>query len=159
MTVRAVEGYLSRWVARCDVADLAQEAYLRLIDARRTYRSGMPFRPWLFAIVRHTALDAERARRRRSAREVVADPPADAATPYPAEEHLDGVRLVALLETLPRDQREVVWLARVEGLTSVEIGRVVGATPGAVKVRLHRATVRLKALLSGAESAPIQEAE
>ncbi|RPH56415.1 RNA polymerase subunit sigma-24, partial [bacterium] len=35
-------------------------------------------------------------------------------------------------------------LAHVEGLTSAEIGRLTGAKPGAVKVRLHRAHLRLR---------------
>jgi RNA polymerase sigma-70 factor (ECF subfamily) len=149
MTADAVEGYLRRWVRSTEVDDLKQEAYLRLIDARRTYRPDMPFRPWLFAIVRHTALDARRSRKRRALHESSDELVPEPAAPGPAEEHLDGVRLMEAMNALPEDQREVVWLARVQGMTSVEIGKVVGASPGAVKVRLHRATERLR-LLFGA---------
>lgn len=156
MTADAVEGYLRRWVRSSEVGDLAQEAYLRLIDARRTYRPDMPFRPWLFAIVRHAALDARRAQRRRDVHEAGEESVPEPAASGPAEEHVDGVRLMSVLNSLPEDQREVVWLARVEGMTSVEIGKVVGATPGAVKVRLHRATARLRQRFGG--GAPPEEA-
>ena len=60
---------------------------------------------------------------------------------------MDGALLLTSLRKLPASQHEVVWLARVEGMTSVEIGKIVGASPGAVKVRLHRATAALKAML------------
>jgi len=149
MTADAVAGYLQRWVRSSDVDDLCQEAYLRLIDARRTYRPDMAFRPWLFAVVRHAALDARRARMRRTLHETAEEDSPEPAAPGPAEEHLDGVRLMAKLNILPEDQREVIWLARVEGMTSVEIGKIVGASPGAVKVRLHRATERLRVLFGG----------
>ncbi len=62
----------------------------------------------------------------------------------PAEEHVDGTRLADLVQKLPMDQREAVWLSKVEGMTAVEIGRVVGATAGAVKLRVHRATEKLR---------------
>lgn len=144
--VRPLTGYLARLVSPGAADDLAQETFLRMIEARRTFRPGAPFRPWLYGIARHVALDARRrgARRREVA---VAEPPDRPVAPH-GEEHLDGLRLAELVGTLPPDQREVVWLARVEGLTSPEIAAVVGASPGAVKVRLHRATARLRALFA-----------
>ena len=146
-TAAAVAGYLGRWFDPVTASDMVQETYLRVVEARSTFRSDMPFRPWLFAIARHVALDAYRSRRRRALRETASDHGADVAVAPPAEEHVDGARLLAQLKTLPASQSEALWLSRVEGMTSVEIGRVVGATPSAVKVRLHRATTRLKAML------------
>ena len=146
-TAGAVAGYLGRWFGSTAAADLVQETYLRVVQARRTYRPDMPFRPWLFAIARHVALDAYRRRRRSSWREFVPDEMPEVLVKPPAEEHVDGVRLLAAVRKLPPSQHEVVWLARVEEMTSVEIGKIIGATPGAVKVRLHRATAKLKAML------------
>jgi RNA polymerase sigma-70 factor (ECF subfamily) len=51
------------------------------------------------------------------------------------------------LRQLPAKLRELVWLAEVEGWTSVEIARLAGASAGVVRVRLHRARQKLKALL------------
>lgn len=144
LTVSSVLGYLGRWVGRDRAHDLAQETFLRVVQARRTYRPDMLLRPWLFAIARHVALDARRTERRRFAREVGVDELPEVPIPPPSADHLDGVRLVDALERLPEEQREVVWLARVEGMTAAEIAKVVGASPGAVKVRLHRASARLR---------------
>src|SRR6187399_2257642 len=72
-TAAAVAGYLGRWLGSAAAADLVQETYLQVVQARRTYRADMPFRPWLFAIARHVALDAYRRRRRSSSRELGAD--------------------------------------------------------------------------------------
>ena len=149
-TAGAVTGYLGRWFGSGGAADLVQETYLRVLEARRTYRTDMPFRPWLFAVARHVALDAYRRRRRGSDREFVPEEMPEIPVKAPAEEHMDGARLLAAARKLPPNQHEVVWLARVEGMTSVEIGKIVGASPGAVKVRLHRATAKLKAMLGDA---------
>ena len=50
---------------------------------------------------------------------------------WPAEEHLDAVRVAEALRALLDAQREVVWLARVEGMTSREIAAAVGASRAA----------------------------
>jgi RNA polymerase sigma-70 factor (ECF subfamily) len=63
--------------------------------------------------------------------------------------------VAALLDALARlgpTDRRVVVLALVGGLSAAEIGVVVGASPGAVRVRLHRARRRLRDML-GAEAA------
>lgn len=144
LTASSVEGYLGRWVGREGAHDLMQETFLRVVQARRTYRPEMLFRPWLFAIARHVALDARRTHRRRRAREIGMDELPDVPTMPHGAEHVDGVRLMEALSRLPKEQREVVWLARVEGMTATEIAKVVGASPGAVKVRLHRASAKLR---------------
>lgn len=56
-------------------------------------------------------------------------------------------RLEEAISRLPANQQEVVWLAQVEGMSSTEISRVIGATPGAIKVRLHRANLKLRSWL------------
>ncbi len=148
-----VTGFLGRLVARDAAGDLAQETFLRVIEARRTFRPGAPFRPWLFGIARHVALDARRRWSRRNRREVAVPELPELPVAAAAEEHLDGLRLAELVEKLPADQREVVLLARVHGLTSPEIAQVVGASAGAVKVRLHRATAKLRAWFDAGDSA------
>ncbi|MBP7149063.1 MAG: RNA polymerase sigma factor [Acidobacteria bacterium] len=149
--------YLQRWVRGDRPDDLVQETFLRVIRARQTYQRGAPFRPWLFAIARHVALDMSRKRTRRGRREVAVDVLPERGVAPQAEAHVDAQRVAELLELLPENQREVVWLARVEGLTSVEIARVVGASPGAVKVRLHRATMRLRELLGPRHGPALEE--
>ena len=51
------------------------------------------------------------------------------------------------IQLLPDDYRTVLWLYDVLGFTHREIGDVIGITPGNVKVRLHRARKKMKAIL------------
>jgi len=65
--------------------------------------------------------------------------------------------VVALLDALARlgeTDRRVVVLSLVGGLSAAEVGRVVDASPGAVRVRLHRARNRLRTALTETDPAP-----
>ncbi len=151
-TVGEVERYFARHAEASDRSDLVQEVYLQVHRARRTYRRDLPFQPWLFAIARHVALMAGRRRRRKSGREVQVEefPEPGNAAAGPESDVLGRRRLARAIGRLPPEQKEAIRLAHVEGLTSVEIGRLMGATPGAVKVRLHRARLLLRGWFGGA---------
>src|SRR5262245_19234110 len=147
LTAPTVGGYLSRWGGAA-TDDLVQDFYLQVIRARRTYRPEMPFRPWFFAIATHVATNWTRRKRRKRDRESeIDDTPQDRLT-APRAPDLLRLRLAEALGRLPEDQRDVVWLARVGGLTADEIAPIVGASPGAVRVRLHRAEAKLREWLA-----------
>ncbi len=57
-------------------------------------------------------------------------------------------RVEAALSTLPEDQREVITLAHVLGLSRSEIGERLGKSEGAVRVLLHRSLARVSELLA-----------
>jgi RNA polymerase sigma-70 factor (ECF subfamily) len=144
LTAPAISRYLGRWVDSSRVGDLTQETFLQMHRARRTYRPELPFRPWLYAIARHVAQQALRTHGRKTSKEFgVGDYPDNL---HPSVEQAGSLRLEVeqALATLPFDQREAFWLAEVEGLTSVEISRLTGASEGAIRVRLHRAHKKLK---------------
>lgn len=147
LTVAGLESYLGRWARSAARDDLVQETYLQMHRARRTYRPELPFRPWLYAIARHVALWSLRTRRRRWSREIGVEEYPEKTTTEPQPDVLMRRRLEEAIARLPANQQEVVWLAQVEGMSSAEISRVVGATPGAIKVRLHRANARLRSWL------------
>src|SRR5260370_912653 len=54
--------------------------------------------------------------------------------------------VVALVKALPPDQAEIIMLRVVAGLEAGEVARIVGKTPGAVRVTAHRALRRLAGL-------------
>jgi RNA polymerase sigma-70 factor (ECF subfamily) len=54
-----------------DAEDLLQDCWIRIHRSRHTYRSSEPVMPWIYAIARHTRLDAYRKRRRLESREVL----------------------------------------------------------------------------------------
>jgi RNA polymerase sigma-70 factor (ECF subfamily) len=149
--VRRISPPLLRYFAasrssRNDAEDLLQDCWIRIHRARHTYRASEPVMPWIYAIARHTRLDAWRKKRRLESREslVAAIPETlHRASPEAAEE--DGFeRLVA---ALPDAQREVLVMLKVSGMSLDEVARATSSTIGAVKQKAHRAYVTLRRAL------------
>ncbi len=137
--------FLSRpGLPRSDAEDMLQECWMRIHRSRHTYRAEEPLLPWIFAIARHTRLDAFRRRQRQWSRETlvadVPEPPAPAATPQ-------GPDIAALLERLPESQREVLIMLKVSGMSLEEIARATASSVGAIKQKAHRAYTRLRQIL------------
>ncbi len=130
--------------------DLLQTTFLKIHGARRTWRRGERVRPWVFAIAGRARIDWLR---RHGRVEVEADealpdpaPHADPGAAAVARESADRVR--AAIESLPEAQRAVVHLHRFEELGFADIGRVLGISEGAAKLRAFRAYGRLRELLA-----------
>jgi RNA polymerase sigma-70 factor (ECF subfamily) len=103
---------------------------------------------WLFRIARHDLCDYRRraARARTENLDLVLDEAAqaeDAPEPWGLVERLEGARMVAALEQLSPDQREVLLLRLAAGLTVGEVAATLGKTTGAVKALQHRGLARL----------------
>ena len=132
-----------------EAEDVAGETWLQVVKGLPRFRGGEEaFRAWLFTIARHRAVDAGRSRSRRSdvplavTDEVTGQPMA----PDAAELALEAIAtrsVVALIKTLPRDHAEIIMLRVVAGLEAADVARIVGKTPGAVRVTAHRALRRL----------------
>ena len=65
LTADSIEAFLRQWTSPSAAKDLVQETYLRMLQARRSFRPELPFRPWLYSIARHVAQDARRTYARR----------------------------------------------------------------------------------------------
>lgn len=131
-------------VPRSEAEDSLQECWMRIHRSRHTYRAGEPVLPWIFAIARHTRLDAYRRRRRREAKEVLTAQVPD--VPAPAKSGGEE-RFTRLLEALPESQREVVIMLKVSGMSLEEVARATSSTVGAIKQRAHRAYEKLRLIL------------
>ena len=124
-----------------DVAEDAEQsawavAYRRLKDLREPDR----LRPWLMSIAANEARQIVRSRRRRTVRELSVG---DQSRSRPT----DDVSLIDLANAIARldpKDRAVVGLRFVGGFESAEIGRAMGMSASAVRVRLHRALQRLR---------------
>lgn len=143
---------------RAEAEDLTQETFLRAHRQLDQLVDPGALRAWLFRIATNVCTDflRERARRRR-----VEGPPDDeserAGEPVEASEGpslddlFDRANMSAcgeeLLARLPRGYRRVIFLHDLLGLTSVEIARLLRSTPGAVKIRLHRARASFRSAL------------
>jgi RNA polymerase sigma factor (sigma-70 family) len=138
--------FFVRLTGRVDVSeDLVQEAFMRALKYRESYRGDAGFVVWMYRVARNVFADHCRATAPREPieeAETIAD---GAPSPFERarlEEDLARLR-EALLRLSPED-REVLVLARFEGLRHDEIAVLLGCTTGAVKVRAHRALARLR---------------
>ncbi len=124
--------------------DIAAETWLQVVRDLGGFRGGVgEFRAWLFTVARHRAIDQGRA---RAARPVVpvAEPAEadDRRAPSAEEAAVDAEATTAalrLVATLPADQAEMVMLRVVAGLDVAAVATLVGRSPGAVRVAVHRA--------------------
>jgi RNA polymerase sigma-70 factor (ECF subfamily) len=130
---------------RNDAEDMMQDCWMRIHRSRHTYRASEPVMPWMYAIARHTRLDAYRKRRRLAAREVlVASAPDTLRHDAPEVREENFERLVS---TLPESQREVLFMLKVSGMSLEEIARATTSTVGAVKQKARRAYSTLRRAL------------
>jgi RNA polymerase sigma factor (sigma-70 family) len=135
----AVYRYAGRRLGRDEAADAAAEAFTVAWRRMGHIPPEPDTLPWLYGVARRVVANAERSRRRRhrlAARAAAALTDEDPA-PDPS-----GV-LMALQGLRPGDQ-EVLRLAAWEGLGPQEMGEVLGCSPNAAAIRLHRARRRLE---------------
>jgi RNA polymerase sigma-70 factor (ECF subfamily) len=144
-----------RVVAPEAAEDIAADTWVQVVRGLAAFHGDeAAWRAWLFTIARHRTIDEGR---RRSRRPVVSVPElpdvAEPGTPDPADlvlEKLSTQAAVALIATLPRFQAEVILLRVVAGLDTPAVARLVGRSPGAVRVAAHRGLRRLAATLAEA---------
>ncbi len=145
-------------------SDLVQSTCREVLEhaGRFRFASEAGFKRWLFATALRKIGDRQRRylAQKRSVRREERQPQTTAlevlacyqtfCTPSRqaiAREEL--ARIEDAFDQLPEDQREVIALAKVVGLSRTEIATQMGRSEGAVRVLLHRALVRLAAVLAG----------
>lgn len=147
---------------RDQAEDLAQDVFLRIYRARKSYVPGAKFSTWLFTIANNVASNARRNRARRKEVRWDASPADSRATPaieqlavaasgqMPArrldkEEMRDIVRTA--ISGLNERQRMAVLLSKFEGMSYEDIAAAMDLTPQAVKSLLFRARENLRQIL------------
>ncbi len=155
---RAVHGpvlrYLSRRTDRETAAEVLTETLTVLWRRVDDVPEGAEL-AWCYGVARRCLANAERGSRRRAAlvaRIVLLDPPPAAAEEPPRDARADAV--LAGLEQLRPEEREVLRLWAWEGLEPREIAVVLEVSANAVSIRLHRAKLRLREVMLGQDGAP-----
>ena len=125
-----------------DGDDLAQETFLRVLRHRATFRGDARFTTWVYRIARNVCLEqlARHARDRKISERWGMETPASVAPDHSGDAEL----LAAAMRSLPAEQREVLVLCRFHELPFSEIATILGCTPGAARVRAHRALNELR---------------
>jgi len=127
--------------------DIAAETFARALTAGGPVAQGS-VKAYLLAIARHLFLDGLRAGRRTTPLEAahldLADPRGGPDAMAAGRLGLDALR--EALQQVPEHERAALLLATVDGLSHDEIAAALGCTRAAVKVRIHRARLRLRQL-------------
>jgi RNA polymerase sigma-70 factor (ECF subfamily) len=151
-----------RMVGDVDEAEgVLQLTFIKACEKFATFEGRSGLGTWLYRIAANEAL--MKLRRRRAPMESI-DEVAETIQPEdipqnlhawpidPANAALDTElrrQLDAALAALPESQRAVFVLREIEGLNTEETATALGLSESAVKVRLHRARLRLRELLAG----------
>lgn len=150
-----------------DAQDVLQDGFLAAFRALKTFRGDCRLSTWLHRIVVNAALMRLRTRRRHPEAPLddllpgyledghhasAIQPWGDAERALMAQQTRAQVR--AAIDRLPESYRQVVLLRDVEELDTAEVAALLGTTPNAVKIRLHRGRQALITLLTPALTAP-----
>jgi RNA polymerase sigma-70 factor, ECF subfamily len=130
-----------------EAEDLLQDCWIRIHRSRHTYRASEPVMPWIYAIARHTRLDAHRKRHRLESREVLVASIPEGLHQTAPEAVAEEDQFARLVASLPEAQREVIMMLKVSGMSLEEVARATSSTPGAVKQKAHRAYTALRRAL------------
>jgi RNA polymerase sigma-70 factor (ECF subfamily) len=151
-----------RLCGRAEAEDALQEGLLAAWRGAATFRGEAAARTWLFQVVIHAC----RRRYRRRAGEPAEHDGMEAAAAVAAEERGADDRLAArevgralegALADLAPEAREVLVLRDVEGLTGDEAAVALGIGLAAMKSRLHRARLDLKARVEARLGQAVEE--
>lgn len=144
-----------------------QTTFVKACDALATFDGASSLSTWIYRIATNEGLMLLRRRKPQVALDDLAETlqPDDvpqqrqAWAPDPLRAALDGELHTAIeqaIAALPEPLRVVVLLRDIEQLSTEETAERLGLTAGAVKVRLHRARLRLREALSGYLTAPTE---
>lgn len=139
-----------------DAADATQEVFVRVTRSVLGFRGESAFGTWLHRVTVNVCLTALRRRGDAGARGMSAGREAFAApgavTEIDAEVDIEAGavtsdeadRVVAAMADLSEDDRQVIILRDVKGLSTRQTAKALGISESAAKVRLHRAHARLR---------------
>jgi RNA polymerase sigma-70 factor, ECF subfamily len=145
----AIQRYLcSRFGQQNFIEDCVQESLVAIHEARHTYDPAKKFRPWLFAIVRHKAIDT--LRRQSSYQNAVNAHAGEYLAVGQASHTLDVENSLSqknLFNLLSEQHREAITLTKLNGYSIAEAAHELEISESALKVRIHRGIEKLRRLV------------
>ncbi len=147
--------FLSQTNSKSVAEDLFQEVWQKVIGGVKGYKPTAKFNTWIFTIAHNVLIDYYRHQGVVNAVFDVSKNEIDVEEPTIIEQQLDAVNtermkqvLMSCLNQLPNIQLEAFLLKEEGGLTSRDIGKVVGSGLEAIKSRLRYAYQNLRGCLS-----------
>jgi RNA polymerase sigma-70 factor, ECF subfamily len=139
-----------------EAEDLTQEAFLQMYRKIQTFRGEASFSTWLHRVTVNVVLMKLR-RKKRTEVPLDEDSERDGDSPTPRSEFgeadlrltgsIDRIHLQRAIEQLPPGFKSIFILHDIQGYKHQEIGEILGCSAGNSKSQLHKARMRLRALL------------
>ncbi len=144
-----------------DAEDIVQETFIKFIEKIETFEGRSSIGTWLYRVTHNAGIDM--VRRKRSSMLLESDlPEAEEGLPMPENiaswdgsvtELYDQQELLQILDdaamqSLPEKLRGAFFLRDIEEMSTEEAAEILEITPGAVKVRLHRARLLMREQLT-----------
>ena len=136
---------------RADAPDAVQEAFIDAFRALDRFDPARRFYPWFYTLLRHRCFKLAAGRRRREASSLEETDILAAAGAGPAPE--ERLQLEAALIELSPEDRELITLRHLDGLSYQELAERLSIPQGTVMSRLYHARRRLRDELAGSRSA------
>ena len=144
---------LQRGFQPAEAEDVAQEVFIKAFTGLKALKDPSIFERWLYGIGAHVMADAARARKRRGAEQLGYDEELDsrvvrASAPpqdrVPASLNEETEEVLRALDGLNEEQRLVVTLRYMHGLSPKQIAERLGEPRGTIRSRLHHALTFLQ---------------
>ncbi|HEY0655548.1 MAG TPA: sigma-70 family RNA polymerase sigma factor [Chryseosolibacter sp.] len=146
---KRIFNFLARMTMDRELAeDLTQNVFLRIIKYRNSYREGNKFQSWIYQVARNVFSDHYQAHKNRFSNfvdvEKISDHMADRAE-YDEQDEKEKI-LQRSLAKLNEEQRELLVLTRFQQMKYEEVAAIMDTTVANIKVKVHRAILKLREL-------------
>ncbi len=144
---KRIFNFLARMTMDRDLAeDLTQNVFLRIIKYRTSYREGNRFQSWIYQVARNVFSDHYQAHKNKFSDfvdvEKISDHMADQGE---SEEQDEKERILhRSMAKLTEEQRELLVLTRFQHLKYEEVAVIMDTTVANIKVKVHRAIIKLR---------------
>jgi len=141
--------FFLRMIRNRDISqDLTQEVFRRILKYRETYDEKWMFRSWMYQIARNVQMQQYSQEKIRfsdyhEAEEIKEE---QLSAIEEMEQESRNKALYEAMALLSEEQREIIELARFQGLKYQEISKITGNSVPAIKVKVHRAIKKLREL-------------
>lgn len=144
--------FFLRQTADRDMAeDLTQSTFERMIKYRKSYRTDLAFRAWIFQVARNLLFSNQKKVQSRVKAMADFTPRGDTdqrGIDREIEDREDKAKLWKAMDQLSPEYREVLLLTKIQKIPYQEVGEILNCKEGAVKVKVHRAMAKLKVIFT-----------
>lgn len=144
---KRIFNFLARMTMDRELAeDLTQNVFLRILKYRNSYREGLKFQSWIYQIARNTFSDHYQAHKNRFSDFVDVEKVSEYMADDSENEAMDEKEklLHRSMAKLTEEQRELLVLTRFQHLKYEEVAAIMDTTVANIKVKVHRAILKLK---------------